>query len=110
MIIRAFGTFLCCHYFAISNHRKAAVHLAEFPAVYRPKPRFLITLSHLAVSDFIVAASCCGELPTGSAPAMGNRSFASGVLRNRTITWFSRLTIATGVLAGANMAFISAAS
>ena len=31
-------------------------------------PASLITLPHLAISDFIVAASCSGELPAVSSP------------------------------------------
>src|SRR3990172_9535974 len=66
-------------------------------------PTFLITLLTLATSAFIVLVSWSGELPTTSAPVLKSLAFVSAKLRNRTISWFSRLTIAAGVPAGPNM-------
>ena len=60
-----------------------------------------MTCAILAMSALIQAASSSGELPTTSDPVLRNFSLASGVLTTRTISWFSRLMIASGVLAGA---------
>src|SRR3990172_2293051 len=73
-------------------------------------PAFLITLPIFAISDFIVAASCSGELPMDSIPALKNFSFTSSLLITRTMSWFSRVTIASDVLAGAKTAYTVADS
>src|SRR4029077_11428627 len=56
--------------------------------------------------DCILARCSSGELATTSPPRAKYLSFASGVLRNRTISSFSRLMTAAGVLAGAYIASI----
>ena len=53
-------------------------------------PASLITLAHLAVSDFIVVANCSGEPVTADDPLIKNRYLTSALFKNRTISWFSR--------------------
>src|ERR1041384_1945904 len=64
-------------------------------------PAALITLSQVAISDLINAASCSGVLATVSTPALKNFSLTSGLLSIRTISWLRRLSMAWGVFAGA---------
>src|SRR3990172_11288378 len=82
--------------------RKTYYYLDLYP--YSRRPASLTTFPIVAISDLIVAASCSGELATTSIAALKSRSFTSALLRARTISWFSRLMIAAGVLAGANKA------
>ena len=49
-------------------------------------PASLITLPHLAISDFTAAANSFGEPPTGSTPVLKSRSLTSAVLSTRTIS------------------------
>ena len=44
-----------------------------------------ITLLHLAMSAFTVAANRSGELPMAFTPKLKNRSLTSGLLSNATI-------------------------
>ena len=60
-----------------------------------------MTLPILTISDFIVAASSCGALPTGSIPFARNLSLTSGVAMTRTISSFSRFKMAAATFAGA---------
>ncbi len=62
--------------------RNDATYWARMPASF-------ITLPIVAMSDFMLAASCPGELATTSDPALINRSFTSGLFRIRTISWLS---------------------
>ena len=49
-------------------------------------PASLITFPILAISDFIAAASCSGELPVASEPVIKNLSFTSVWFKTRTIS------------------------
>ena len=64
-------------------------------------PAFFITFPSFAISAFIAAASCSGELATASSPMASMRSFDSDVFTTLTLSWFRRLMMAAGVLAGA---------
>ena len=67
-------------------------------------PASLITLPILAMSDFIAAANAAGELPTTSDPVSRNFCLTLGWLSKFTISRFSLLTMAAGVLAGTTQA------
>src|SRR5262249_54407026 len=64
-------------------------------------PTSLMSLPMRAISDFIVAASCCGVLPTTSTPALKNLSLTLAWFSTCTVSRFKRSTIAVDVLAGA---------
>src|SRR4029077_16395719 len=70
-------------------------------------PASLITLPILDISDLIAAANCADVPPTTSTLAFRNFSFTSGLLITRTTSWFSRVMIAAGVLAGASRPVIA---
>jgi hypothetical protein len=70
----------------------------------------LITLLHLAISDFTIAANSSGELTAASTPASRKRCFMSARLSTRETSWFSLLMTGAGVLAGAHMPSMDIAS
>src|ERR1043166_6838944 len=55
-----------------------------------------ITLLMRAMSDFIVAPSCSGELATMSEPRLKNLSFTSGLSSTRATSACTRLITASG--------------
>ena len=67
-------------------------------------PAALSTFPIVAISDFIVAVSCSGELEAASTPPLMNRPLPSGERRKRSTSWWRRATIAAGVPAGKNIA------
>src|SRR3954466_11210662 len=73
-------------------------------------PASLMTFPHTAISDFTVAAISSGGLATVSIPACSNLSLASALRRYLTTSLLRRATMAEGVFAGTNSAYIEADS